>query len=589
MKVRKGLVLLLTFVLVLAVSSMALAAPPQWVQEKKAQKRVVKQWKEKFRDMSKHWAEEAVERMNAKGLIDGYEDRTYRPKAPVTNEEALAMIVRAVYPNNQVDTENVLYDMKHWKQLSSPWAMGILAVAVDNELTSAGEMFSLIPKKPAKRIDVVRYIAKALMNGDIEAADLNLDFIDIDKVDETDMALLERVVAAGIFQGNPDGTFQPFKPISRAEMAILLQRIDDRIDNEVDGAQVKGALDSIEDSEITVTVDGDEETYDLAEEVSVFRNNHRAELDDLTAGDEVLVIFNEDGAVKFIAAREMKVEDEVKGVITQLDTDEEWVEIEDNDGDENRYDLADDIIVKIDDANAAYEDLIVGDNVELELENELVVKIKVEVEEDEVSGIVSDIDSDEITILVDDEEQTYTFTEDVEVEINDEDAAVSDIEEGVTVNLEVVRGSVIKIEVEYETEEKEGVVGAVYDDEIIVLVDDDEETYQYAENLIVEVDGEEANVDDITEGDSVELEVIEDTVYSISAESDEVEIEGQFVALDADEITVLVDGDLEEYELADDVEIVVDEDMEIGEVPMGSEVVLQIQLDKVVRVEIDAN
>jgi len=59
--------------------------------------------------------------------------------------------------------------------------------------------------------------------------------------------------------------------------------------------------------------------------------------------------------------------------------------------------------------------------------------------------------------------------------------------------------------------------------------------------------------------------------------------------MSTDVITVLVDGDLEEYELADDVEIVVDEDMEIGEVPMGSEVVLQIQLDKVVRVEIDAN
>ncbi len=589
MKVRKGLVLLLACVLVLAVSSMAFAAPPQWVQEKKVQKQMTKQWKEKFKDMGEHWAEEAVERMSAKGLIDGYEDSTYRPKAKVTNEEALAMIVRAVYPNSEVDTENVLYDMKHWKQLSSPWAMGTLAIAVDNELTSAGEMFSLIPKKPAKRIDVVRYIAKALMNGDIEAADLNLDFIDISKVDETDMALLERVVAAGIFQGNPDGTFQPFKPISRAEMAILLQRIDDKIDNEVDGAQVKGALDSIDDSEIVITVDGDEKTYDLADEVSVFRNNHRAELDDLTAGDEVLVIFNEDGAVKFIAAREMKVEDEVEGVVTQLDNDEEWIEIEDNDGDENRYDLADDIIVKIDDENADYEDLLVGDNVELKLENDLVVKIKVEVEEDEVSGIVSDIDSDEITILIDDEEQTFTFTEDIEVKINGEEATVSDIDEGDTVDLEVVRGSVVKIEVEYETEEIEGVVSAVYDDGIIVLVDDDEETYQYAENLTVEVDGEEADFDDIAEGDSVELEVVDNTVYSISAERQEEKVEGQFVAMSNDEITILVDGDIEKYQLADDVEIDVDEDMEIGEVPMGSEVELQIQSDKVVRVEIDAN
>ncbi len=47
-----------------------------------------------FTDIGNHWAEDDIKRMAAAGVIEGYEDGTFKPDQPVTRAEAVTMILR---------------------------------------------------------------------------------------------------------------------------------------------------------------------------------------------------------------------------------------------------------------------------------------------------------------------------------------------------------------------------------------------------------------------------------------------------------------------------------------------------------------
>ena len=49
----------------------------------------------KFTDVSKdHWAYEAIEELAEKGIINGYEDGTFKPNEPITRAEVATIISR---------------------------------------------------------------------------------------------------------------------------------------------------------------------------------------------------------------------------------------------------------------------------------------------------------------------------------------------------------------------------------------------------------------------------------------------------------------------------------------------------------------
>ncbi|WP_340015565.1 S-layer homology domain-containing protein [Paenibacillus sp. FSL K6-1318] len=45
-----------------------------------------------FNDVNNHWAQQAIARLNAAGVVTGYEDGTFRPAQPVTRAEAVTML-----------------------------------------------------------------------------------------------------------------------------------------------------------------------------------------------------------------------------------------------------------------------------------------------------------------------------------------------------------------------------------------------------------------------------------------------------------------------------------------------------------------
>ena len=70
-----------------------------------------------FIDLStNYWANDAITNMAKSGIINGYEDETFRPENAVTREEFATLIARTFYLDLPVGSVPTFYDVQpdHW-------------------------------------------------------------------------------------------------------------------------------------------------------------------------------------------------------------------------------------------------------------------------------------------------------------------------------------------------------------------------------------------------------------------------------------------------------------------------------------------
>lgn len=111
---RKILSLLLTLALLLTLSAGSVMAKPV---------KGANNWQgTNFTDIQGHWGQASIMNMQAKGLLNGYLDGSYRPDNTVTQEELAVLIDRLLAELNiknaddeeSNDDEEYLKDVPHW-------------------------------------------------------------------------------------------------------------------------------------------------------------------------------------------------------------------------------------------------------------------------------------------------------------------------------------------------------------------------------------------------------------------------------------------------------------------------------------------
>jgi len=230
---KKTLTILLALVMVLSFAAASQASNGQGKNYKDMFKS--KSWKiVKFKDIDSHWAHKEIYKMASCGIIRGYEDKTFRPNAPVSVSEALMMICRAASGQEEFEKTDVSY------RKFPDWAQGCLAYALDNGIVDEAELKNLNGNQAAKRWQVAVWVVRAM---DLEQSD-NLEFGDVN-----DIPLFARPYVGCMYKyrfmiGDEHKHFRPNKPVTRAEIAAILSRIfdydwdfKDRDDSE--GLQVK--------------------------------------------------------------------------------------------------------------------------------------------------------------------------------------------------------------------------------------------------------------------------------------------------------------------------------------------------------------
>ncbi|WP_418792474.1 S-layer homology domain-containing protein [Phosphitispora sp. TUW77] len=300
-----------------------------------------------FNDMAQaQWALKHVYKMKSQNIIKGYPDGSFQPNKPVTHAEAVALVLRSAGLEEEVadfDLGSVVLPYKDAAQIPE-WVKKYVAYAYTNGYLEVSESGNFQSNKGASRQWVVKLIVK-VMGLEEDAAGMDnviLPFKDAADVSET--GYVASAVKNNIINGFPDGTFQPNKGVTRAQIAVMLgQSVDElpipgKFSTIIEGEVVEVSTDETTISNsvcetiycqgaVTLDVgDEDEVTYPVDENALIYVNDQEAELVDIEVGATAKLVVDNNGVAVYIEVAPVTV----KGVVYEVYADDNTIVVLEN-------------------------------------------------------------------------------------------------------------------------------------------------------------------------------------------------------------------------------------------------------------------
>jgi len=669
MKIKKVLSMILVFTLILSLGASTVFAgndgkiPPG-------------QAKKIFNDITKFdWAEQAIELMFLKGFIKGYGDGIFKPQASVTNLEAIIMALRVMGWEEETRTITEL-PKKYKGDVVANWAVGYVALAYRKGILDDVDMMYFKPNEPAKRHEVAKYAIRAI-GFEKEAQEYmkeKLSFIDAPAVPQGSVGYVYLANKLGLMQGDSQKRFNPMGVMTRAEMAVLFFRLDDKVKDDIDEEEITGEIYRIGEESITLLINDNTRQFEVDDDVRVYKNNKRIDFDDLRRGqlvkiqledEEVIsiqviesldndtIIAKYSGTVKEIKTTEprqialqsktmvimfevlktVKVEfkngegsfneikkedtvtvivdsnnrvrqinvnrnrenngwyEEIEGELTEIDlvgTYHIWVDAE-------GYDLAEDAEVSVNGKGAELEDLAIGMEVIIGLEDDVVVYVEAEYDETIITGQIGRIRSNIITIRKSNGTSvSYNVADDVKIIIDGiRNPDIDDLLVGDSAEFKIVNNLITEIEVLVKLAEVEGTFISVNSKSIKINVNSQVKEYQLADVYVVNIEDYTDNLGSLVPGMKIELKLRNDEVYELNAEDNVIELEeGTIEEITTNsagtKLTIKVGTKEYEYFIAEDAVIEIgNNDAEIAELEVDQEGDFTVLNNLIVIIEIE--
>ncbi len=107
------------------------------------------------------------------------------------------------------------------------WAVGYIDIAITENIIDEGAVGNL--NAAAKRYKIAKYVVRALGMEDEaqDHMDSELPFKDAKNIPNGYSGYVYIAYDLGLINGFPNGMYQPFKPATRAEMAVILTNVDE--------------------------------------------------------------------------------------------------------------------------------------------------------------------------------------------------------------------------------------------------------------------------------------------------------------------------------------------------------------------------
>ena len=167
-----------------------------------------------FSDIPGHWGAKYVNALADKGIINGYTDGTFRPNGAIKKGEFLKLIMTAVMPDH--DWTTTAGEFSHWSGV-------YIEQALLNEVIDIGFVDESTANDEINRGEVVNILGKCdIIIADQPQDGTEVEFYDLDDMDDETYAMLSHCVAKGYITGYNDATFKPYKTLTRAEVATIL-------------------------------------------------------------------------------------------------------------------------------------------------------------------------------------------------------------------------------------------------------------------------------------------------------------------------------------------------------------------------------
>lgn len=167
-------------------------------------------------DIAGHWAESVITQWQSKGLIQGYEDGTFKPGNTITRAEFVTLMnnAKGFWSEGSINFSDVK---------NGSWFYSAVARAVAAGYVKGYSDGSFKPNNTITRAEAAVMIANAARLSANEAGAYR--FTDVGSIPAWARGSVGAVVAAGYMTGYPDGSFDANASISRAEAVSSLNRM----------------------------------------------------------------------------------------------------------------------------------------------------------------------------------------------------------------------------------------------------------------------------------------------------------------------------------------------------------------------------
>ncbi|MCD8049103.1 MAG: S-layer homology domain-containing protein [Clostridia bacterium] len=229
------------------------------------------------------WAETQIEEMTTHGIIKGYTDGTFRPDQAITKTEALVLTARAagyiadgyssfvIQAASRFNEAVTAYDTPYPNEVSYLLYKNILDVnELGSYLASDRANYSL------SRSEMALLLTRLMRaEGDLEEPDeIVLSYADSADISYAYLPYVDYVTESGLMQGvydpeYPDSVFfKPNEPVTRAQMAVLLYRVLEKMDITVEIYDLYGGI--VQDNSLSYkTTSGALKVYTVTDSVNL--------------------------------------------------------------------------------------------------------------------------------------------------------------------------------------------------------------------------------------------------------------------------------------------------------------------------------
>lgn len=278
-----------------------------------------------FTDLKGHWSQTDVEYLAGEGVIQGYNDGTFKPDAVMSAVEALLFCARVTGLEESVQKEIAQDWADTLKEIlpasMQSWASQELAVCLETGILSVEELKDLADNdallQSMERQEVSRCLVRAIQMAPMaqQLDEVRLDYADQSQIDPDLRCYVYVLDTYGIVKGNDKNQFLPTGGVTRAEMATLLRRSLDFMDERgvvvelpgyTDYDWTGGVITSVTEGKegaTILTLEDDllgEQSVTVPFKAAIYDNNMESDADALKTGSYVRINFDEDGQAQSV-------------------------------------------------------------------------------------------------------------------------------------------------------------------------------------------------------------------------------------------------------------------------------------------------
>ncbi|MBD3156394.1 hypothetical protein GF369_01060 [Candidatus Peregrinibacteria bacterium] len=171
-----------------------------------------------FNDIENHWGREYIENLYVQGVVQGYEDGTFRPDEYVNRAELTKMALSAAGIEAEEPSEGSGFgfeDVEGWQVewVYPAWDRGIV------------EGYSQTMFAPGRNITRAEALKIAMLAFDVTVPDTSDEWAFEDTIDHWAISYINQAYLDFIVSGKTDSLFYPNDPITRAETAKIINNL----------------------------------------------------------------------------------------------------------------------------------------------------------------------------------------------------------------------------------------------------------------------------------------------------------------------------------------------------------------------------